>query len=92
MYICPVCGYDKLAEEPYDQDGNPSYEICNCCGFEFGFDDESEGNSFESYRQKWIDDGVKWFSDKAKPEAWDLKKQLENIKKADQLAAKQLDR
>lgn len=81
MHICPVCGYDKLDESPYDQDGNPSYEICKCCGFEFGFDDHSEGNSFESYRKKWIEGGAKWFSEKAKTETWDLNKQLARILK-----------
>ena len=81
MYVCPVCGYDKLTEEPYDQDRNPSYEICKCCGFEFGFDDDSEGSSLESYRQKWINGGAKWFNVKAKPEDWNLKKQLEQIQR-----------
>ncbi len=76
MYTCIICGHDKLTEKPYDQDGNPSYEICKCCGFEFGFDDNIEGNSIEGYRQKWIDGGAEWFNAKAKPENWDLKKQL----------------
>lgn len=79
MYICPVCGYDKLTEEPYDDDGNPSYEICNCCGFEFGYDDSSEGRSFEIYRKRWIEKGASWFNLKAKPVEWNLKKQLINI-------------
>lgn len=57
MFICPVCGYDKLIEEPYD-DGSPSYEICNCCGFEFGYDDSGEGRSFEIYLKKWIERGA----------------------------------
>ncbi|WP_040214192.1 hypothetical protein [Clostridium polynesiense] len=79
MYICPVCGYDKLREEPYDNDGNPSYEICNCCGFEFGYDDSSEGRNFETYRKRWIEKGASWFNLKARPVEWDLEKQLINI-------------
>ena len=39
MHMCPVCGYIGLNEQPYDDNGCPSYEICSCCGFEFGFDD-----------------------------------------------------
>lgn len=62
--ICPVCGYDKLTEAPYDEDGMPSYEICDCCGFEFGFDDLSEGETYSSYREKWICNGAVWFSKK----------------------------
>jgi hypothetical protein len=79
MYICPVCGYDKLEEEPYDEDENPSCEICLCCGFEFGFDDGSEKMNFEQYRKKWINEGAKWFDLETKPKDWDLKKQLKNI-------------
>lgn len=85
MFICPVCGYDKLTEEPYDRDGNPSYEVCDCCGFEFGFDDGSAGHTFQDYLQKWIENRAQWFKENAKPENWDLQKQLERIpKKGDQ--------
>lgn len=79
MYICPVCGFNQLEEVPYDKDGNPSYEICSCCGFEFGFDDGSEGYSIENYRTKWIRDGCNWFNLESKPKNWDLKRQLINI-------------
>ena len=79
MYICPVCGYDKLMEEPFDKDGNPSYEICNCCGFEFGYDDGSEGVTPDFYRKEWIGQGAKWFNIKFKPEEWNLQEQLKNI-------------
>jgi transcription elongation factor Elf1 len=79
MFTCPVCGFDKLEEMPYDNDGNPSYEICICCGFEFGFDDDSEGYSVENYRSKWINEGSNWFSPDLKPKNWDLRNQLKNI-------------
>ncbi len=78
-YICPVCGYDDLDEAPFDNDGNPSYNICDCCGFEFGFDDGSEGINFEHYRKKWIEEGTKWFISKKKPKNWNLSEQLKNI-------------
>ncbi|WP_028402360.1 hypothetical protein [Ectobacillus panaciterrae] len=78
-YICPVCGYDGLEEPLYDEDGDPSYEICSCCGFEYGFDDLDQEYSFEQYRRKWIEQGASWFSDYLKPSKWSLKKQLENI-------------
>ena len=82
--ICPVCGYDKLDEAPFDEFGFPTYEICSCCGFEFGFDDESEGYSYEEYRKKWIEGGFKFFNKSKKPIDWSeekMRKQLENIKK-----------
>ena len=79
MFICPVCGYDKLEEIPYDEDGNPSHEICLCCGFEFGYDDFSEGISIDNYRKKWLDEGAPWFELEARPLNWNLKRQLEKI-------------
>ena len=41
--MCPVCGFVGLAVSPYNEAGGGSFEICPCCGFEFGFDDDSEG-------------------------------------------------
>lgn len=78
-YICPVCGYDKLSEEPYDDGENPSYEICPCCGFEFGFDDQSRKLTYEEYRNQWIAEGMQWFNPSKKPDNWDYKKQFNNI-------------
>ena len=75
MNCCPVCGYDGLNEPPYDGDGNPSYEICNCCGYEFGFDKQN----FDEYRLKWLSGGTKWFNPKAQPEYWTPLKQLLRI-------------
>lgn len=79
-YICPICGYDKLDECPYDIAGEPSFDICPCCGFEYGYDDMNSGFTFEQYREKWIKDGCKWFDREGKPENWELNKQLRNIK------------
>ena len=82
--ICPVCGYTKLPDSPYDEYGYPTYIICPCCGFEFGFDDESNEFSFEEFRKNWIENGFLFFEKNKKPPIWDikeLKKQLDNIKK-----------
>jgi len=84
MNICPICGYTRLQMSPYDEHGYPSYEICDCCGFEYGFDDDSEGYSFENYREKWINEGFKFSNDKMQPETWNRQtmiKQLENVNK-----------
>jgi transcription elongation factor Elf1 len=78
-YICSVCGYPNLDEHPYDSQGNPSYIICDCCGFEFGFDDKSKGRSFDEYRKEWIAQGAKWFNPTKKPNNWNLDGQLTNI-------------
>jgi len=54
-YTCPCCGWGNLDQKPYkrwpdrlpvdamppyeDSFGAASYEVCRCCGFEFGNDD-----------------------------------------------------
>jgi len=84
LKICPVCGYDQLKEAPFDSFGYPSYEICSCCGYEYGFDDESEGISFNEYREEWIKKGFKYRDQEEKPQDWDkdmMLEQLKNIKK-----------
>ncbi|WP_240343741.1 hypothetical protein [Paenibacillus sp. SYP-B3998] len=80
-YICPICGFDEFKNAPYDENGNESFEVCHCCGFEFGFDDVHEGHTFESYRAKWIGEGALWFYQPTKPINWDLNLQLGNIEK-----------
>ena len=79
-YICPVCGFKGLKEVPYGHN-NPSYEICPCCGFEFGFDSAGNKDLFIKFRQRWIKNGAQWFIQKLKPEHWDLKEQLRNVDK-----------
>lgn len=80
-YICPICGYDKLEEPPYDEFGEPSYEICPCCGIEFGFDLENDHITQDEYRKKWINNGGEWFDPQEKPQEWDIRQQLKNVKK-----------
>jgi hypothetical protein len=74
----------SLGSPPYASHlGFPSYEVCSCCGFEYGFDDEpgasGTSSSFEDYRAEWLASGAEWFSRRAMPDAWDLRKQLRSI-------------
>lgn len=46
LYTCPICGYDKLNEPPFDQNGEGSFEICPSCNNEFGY------NLFKSDKDK----------------------------------------
>ena len=57
-YTCPVCGFPGLYEAAYDKAGASSFEICPCCGIEFGYEDARR--SHEELRQKWIAEGMKW--------------------------------
>ena len=84
--ICPVCGYDKLEDKPYDEYGYPTYVTCSCCGYEFGFDDSSKGKTFVEYREEWISKGFKFFNKEKQPDIWDeetLKIQIQDTSKVD---------
>lgn len=82
--ICPVCGFDGLQEPPFSTNGYPSQEICSCCGFQFGFDDSSEGTTYIEYRLNWINEGYKFFDTDGQPKLWNYEtmlNQLKNIEK-----------
>lgn len=53
-YVCPVCGFEELVEEPRDGAGEASFEICESCGFQFGFTDDDLGYSYDQWRAQWI--------------------------------------
>lgn len=73
-YICPICGFDGLDEEPYFNNGKiPSHNICDCCGCQFGYDDNDKS------RQKWIASGGNWFNPDLKPKGWNINEQLKKI-------------
>jgi len=52
-FICPVCYFDHLHEPPRN------YNICPCCGTEFGNDDD--GVSWKTLRDEWLANGAHWF-------------------------------
>jgi hypothetical protein len=59
--------------------GMPTYDVCPCCGFEFGFDDEpgtAPSVSFEEYLQQWIAEGGRWFDESRRPSGWLLGDQI----------------
>lgn len=70
-YTCPVCGYDQMDDVAYYKNGDASFELCSCCGFQFGVDDDveiedgiflSRSESHKLYRSNWLKDGAKVFS------------------------------
>jgi hypothetical protein len=72
MYICPVCGYEKLSDPPED------FNICDCCGTEFGLDDFEA--SYEKLRHDWIAEGYHWFDPQSGPPSnWNPIAQLDNL-------------
>ncbi len=77
---CRVCGLDQ-GEPIWGEDGrSPTYIIFSCCGVEFGYED-STINGIIQYREKWINDGAKWFHEKEKPDDWTVEEQLKAVPK-----------
>jgi hypothetical protein len=76
-FTCPVCGFPGLDEAPCDDHGCASFEICPCCGIEFGYDDATTSHS--ELRARWIAGGKCWRSDREPPTGWDADTQLAQI-------------
>lgn len=50
-YTCSVCGYAQMDDVAYDENGDASFELCSCCGFQFGVDDDVEIEDGIFYRE-----------------------------------------
>ena len=69
--LCPVCGYGM--EDPPE-----AYNICPCCGTEFGLHDAN--SSIAALRAAWLRSGAHWWSPvDPQPQDWDPYLQLDNI-------------
>ncbi|HGF2651789.1 TPA: hypothetical protein ACWXKB_005314 [Escherichia coli] len=78
FYVCRVCGAEQ-PEAPWGDDGEtPTYDICNCCGVEFGYED-STVQSIKKYKAKWLDSGAKWMNKESEPQNWSVDEQLAHI-------------
>jgi hypothetical protein len=79
-YPCPVCGWPELNEPPRSPEGAASFEICPCCGFQFGYDDDARGQTYEQARIRWITSGTPWWSNsRPAPENWNASRQLARV-------------
>lgn len=67
MFTCPVCYYTAMQYPPMD------YNICECCGTEFGLDDD--GVSHDELRALWVRSGAHWFFGDP-PRGWNASRQL----------------
>lgn len=75
MSYCHVCGA-LLDEPPWGESGlDATYNICPCCGCEFGYEDFQVSGVLR-HREQWLRDGANWFSPKMRPADWDLEQQL----------------
>ena len=75
---CRVCGLD-IEDKSWGEDERcPTYEVCLCCGVEFGNEDYTI-ESTKEYRKQWIKKGCLWFNSKKKPENWNFEEQMLDI-------------
>jgi len=79
--LCPVCGL--TLDKPAWGGDLASFQICPCCGTQFGYEDSGPKSSrqerWRELRQRWIDGGMNWWSDNQPPEGWDAKEQLARV-------------
>jgi hypothetical protein len=73
---CRVCGLPQ-DEAIWGPDGTtPTYDICPCCGCEFGYEDcLPEG--IRRHREKWLASAT-WFDPAKQPEGWSQREQIGN--------------
>ena len=77
---CPVCGYPELSLGVLDAGGLPSFDTCPSCGFEFGFTDDVSHEAYHSYRKKWVEGGLCWWSSSREPpHDWNPLAQLKGV-------------
>jgi hypothetical protein len=78
LNLCNVCGADFTPFFPWGKDGlSPSYDICSCCGIEFGYEDSSALGILRA-REIWIKSGMPWQESSTKPKNWSALEQLKN--------------
>ena len=77
-YICRVCGLEQSVPQWGEDGQSPTYNICECCGVEFGYEDATL-TGIKKYRDKWIQSGAKWNCQQSKPIHWSVDSQLLNI-------------
>ena len=77
-YACRICGFLQPSL-PWGYDGKtPLFEICDCCGAEFGYEDVTI-QSIKQYRDRWLSDGAIFWAPREKPKKWLLEEQLKQI-------------
>lgn len=78
---CRVCGLLQK-DPPWGQDDKtPDFEICDCCGTEFGYEDATPAGVVRK-RKAWLTDPGAWFRPEAKPAGWDTSEQLLQVPEA----------
>jgi hypothetical protein len=68
---CRVCGYES-AHPPWGATGgDPSWDVCPCCGVEHGYEDVSPETA-RRYRRRWVGAGTPWSDPRTPHDGLDL--------------------
>lgn len=77
-FFCRVCGFDQ-GFAPWGEDNkSPTFDICDCCGVQFGYED-CDLKYVKLFRKNWIEKGAAWSFPKVKPSNWSLEEQMKQI-------------
>lgn len=64
---------------PWGPDGvDPTFNFCDCCGVEFGYQDATLSACRQS-RRRWIEAGTTWADASTRPEGWSARAQLAGL-------------
>jgi hypothetical protein len=80
---CPVCGFGL--DEPAWGWAGASFQICSCCGTQFGYHDAGGGaeerrRAHLALRDRWVAAGMPWYSNATPPPpGWSARKQLQRV-------------
>ena len=74
-FTCRVCGLRQPIAPWGKDDKTPTFEICDCCGVEFGYEDATP-EAISRYRSVWVAKGFEWFNKKRRPKGWSVAEQL----------------
>ncbi len=78
LMVCRVCGR-RHETPPWGHDGiSPSYEICPCCGVEFGYDDATRPAVLR-HRALWRKADYGWSDPILCPPGWRAVDQIAQI-------------
>lgn len=89
-FVCPICGYPDLKQPPRSDSGGASHEICPSCRFQFGYDDDAEGISYDEWRRRWVRKGMTWSSGAIRPPPdWNPLEQLKQLSRTQHLVTSQ---
>ena len=76
--LCRVCGLEHTGFTWGFDGAKPSFEICACCGVEFGNDDSTH-EGVRRAREKWMKSGYLWADPTRKPYGWQPDEQVARL-------------